>query len=250
MKRFRSHFSVHFCHSFFSCAIVFQSFSPSIIFMFFSQQMHKSAPRGLPSTFLRTRALNKRSVLPYWVWKCIEGTVRGFALLGSQVFIYKHREVEGVWKRCRERKRIRRGLLNIWHKDLRMFRKRERGGARLAFPMLAFCNEQRSQRAGPCRVTQRVQSQSRTTSFLTHKHTGQTISTCYGHSLKLTGSPECRSAKWGFSVLAHSALTTEQMSNAGNFAVLWQITGLSYAGRTDEWMDGRTDGKDIHKKKL
>lgn len=155
MKRFRSHFSVHFCHSFFSCAIVFQSFSPSIIFMFFSQQMHKSAPRGLPSTFLRTRALNKRSALPYWVWKCIEGTVRGFALLGSQVFIYKHREVEGVWKRCRERKRIRRGLLNIWHKDLRMFRKRERGGARLAFPMLAFCNEQRSQRAGPCRVTQK-----------------------------------------------------------------------------------------------
>ncbi len=43
--------------------------------------------------------------------------------------------------------------------------------------------------------------------------------------------------------MAHSALTTEKMSNAGNFAILWQITALSYAHvrGTDGWMDGWTE---------
>lgn len=59
----------------------------------------------------------------------------------------------------------------------------------MAFPMLAFCKEQWSQRAGPCRVTQRAQSQSRTTSFLKHKHTHTHTLSPLQHSTVIFSNP-------------------------------------------------------------
>lgn len=184
--------------------------------------------------------------LPYWVWKCIVGTVHGFALLGSQIFMYKHwerqeRERGGGCERDVGRERglgggclilyLTQGLKNV---QKEREEEEERGWHFPCWPFVmssgprglgrAGLHREHNHRAGP-----RVSSHTNTLDGTRANTHTRTTSTCYGHSLKPNGSPECRSAKWGFSVLTHSALTTEQMSNAGDFAILWQITALSYA---------------------
>ncbi len=201
---FKVIFPVHFCYFLYSCAIFFNMFFHIYYCQscFFSQQMHKRAPCGLPSTFLRTRALNKRAALPYWVWKCIVGTVRGFALLGSQVFVYKHwerqeRERGGGCERDVGRERglgggclilyLTQGLKNV---QKEREEEEERGWHFPCWPFVmssgpgglgrAGLHREHNHRAGP-----RVSSHTNTLDGTWANTHTRTTSTCYVHSLML-----------------------------------------------------------------